>query len=147
MLFSTKETNFMILKKGNIFFWISSFTMALIFFVLLKFKANNMAIILRKYVFYVNNKILFLYTVFVIVFLIFQFYLTIRYCTFCDVYSDHIEGIAIKSFRLHEVSLKNEDIQKVTISNFRYINVHTSIGTYKFFTKRNIAVEIFCYYN
>ena len=31
MLFSTKETNFMILKKGNIFFWISSFTMALIF--------------------------------------------------------------------------------------------------------------------
>ena len=65
--------------------------------------------------------------------------------SYVDIYNDHMEGKGMQGLEIKNFSLKNSDINNITISG-AVIHIHSNSGIFKVTSNKKLANKIFNYY-
>lgn len=65
--------------------------------------------------------------------------------TYIDIYVDHMEGKGMQGLEIKNFSLKNSDINNITVSG-TVIHIHSNVGIFKIASNKKLADKIFNFY-
>ena len=65
--------------------------------------------------------------------------------SYVDIYDDHMEGKGMQGLELKNFSLRNAEVNNITLSGTE-INIHTNAGVFKITSNKQVADKIFNFY-